>query len=378
MFIMATKTLTQIIEGLEKKAPSATAEDWDNVGLLIGNPQAKIQSALVSIDLTHDVIDLALKKKTQLIVNHHPCIFPKGRGPSRVLAGSPLYRAIKEEIAVCSYHTNFDVCALEVVGKVSAGLDVRPMGRLFDSSDSALTKLSVFVPSKHLEQVRGALTRAGAGHIGNYGDCTFASVGEGTFRGSNSTKPFIGKPGKLEKTKEHRLETVFPSGLRSEILSALASSHPYEEVAYDLYPVLQVPGKRGIIRGLGYGFWGEFQSPKPFSDVARRVTSLFGVKGFLLTEPAPKRVKRVAFVAGKGSGFVDMASNLGCELMISGEVGYHSAVGGAKKSMAVMEIGHRESERFFLSTMEEWLAEMGLKIWSSDEPLQRIWSGDKL
>lgn len=370
--------LSQVIQALEKRAPTSTAEDWDNVGLLVGNPEAKIQNALVAIDLTQEVVELARKKKAQLIVNHHPCIFPKGRGLNRLLSDSPVYTAAQEGIAVCSYHTNFDICALEVVEKVSGGLGVRPLGRLLDQGEGALTKLSVFVPSSHLEKVRQALGQAGAGHIGNYSDCTFATSGEGTFRGSEATKPFIGKAGKLEKTKEHRLETVFPSGLKMEILAALVKSHPYEEVAYDLYPVLQAPQSRGIIRGLGYGFWGEFQSPKAFSEVVRSVTSLFNVSGFQLTEPAPKRVKRIAFVAGKGAAFVDSASSLGCDLMITGEVGYHTALGGAKKSLSVMEIGHRESERFFLSTMKDWLAELGLKTWSSDEPLQRIWSGDKL
>jgi hypothetical protein len=249
-------------------------------------------------------------------------------------------------------------------------------------------KLVVFVPSnspKHLEQVRAALVEAGAGHIGNYDFCTVGAEGEGTFRGGKETKPFLGHPGELERAREIRLETVFPKGLEKPILRALRSSHPYEEIAYDLYPVKQAPPAVGMAKGLGYGFWGQLRTPKPFSEVARDVTSLFNVDGFLLTEPSAgtgrgrtkRAIKKVAFVAGKGASFVNHAASLGCDLFITGETGYHTALEGSRRGMTVMELGHRESERFFILTMKRWLSGLGLKVIGLDLPTQKIGLGRK-
>jgi dinuclear metal center YbgI/SA1388 family protein len=362
--------VSHVISELEKLAPSGTSEKWDNTGLLAGDPEWKTAGAVVSVDLTEQAIETALKRGYKLIVNHHPCIFPKSRGLARVVPGprsgisSLVFEAIRNGIAVASYHTNFDQCSLEVVRTVAEGLGVQPRGRFLESGESPLLKLVVFVPATHAEIVRDALGQAGAGHIGNYDFCTFGTAGEGTFRGSEQTRPFVGKPGHLEKVQEVRLETVFPRGLKKSVLAAMRSAHPYEEIAYDLYRLEQEPSLLGLVRGLGYGFWGDFPSPKPFSEVVRSVTEWFNTNGFLITGPgsgkAPKTIKRLGFVAGKGASFLDSASAAGCELFITGEAGYHPALDGSRKGMAVMELGHRESEVFFIRTMESWLSGMGL------------------
>jgi hypothetical protein len=229
----------------------------------------------------------------------------------------------------------------------------------------------VFVPEGFVEAVRAAICEAGAGTIGGYDVCTFAVPGEGTFRGGDSTRPFLGKPGRLERVQELRLETVFPRGFERPVLEAMHRAHPYEEVAYDLYPVEQAPASNGINSGIGYGFWGEFERAKPFPDVVRSVRRLFDVQGYLLTEPPPKRISKIAFVAGKGASFVDAAVSAGCDLFITGEAGYHVALEGARKGLAVMELGHRESERFFLTTMEGWLKHSGLRTATVKQATQR-------
>jgi hypothetical protein len=219
----------------------------------------------------------------------------------------------------------------------------------------------VFVPETHADRVRDALGQAGAGHIGNYDSCTFATPGEGTFRGSAKTRPFQGKPGRLERASEVRLETILPRGLKKSVLAALRAAHPYEEIAYDLYPLEQGPASLGLVHGLGYGFWGDFPSSKPFPEVTRSVTRGFNANGFVVTQPLPSRIKRIGYVAGKGASFVEAAAAAGCDLFITGEAGYHTALDGARKGMAVLELGHRESEVFFIPTMESWLSKMGLK-----------------
>ncbi|MCM2324302.1 MAG: Nif3-like dinuclear metal center hexameric protein [Oligoflexia bacterium] len=375
---MSQKSLSQIVSALEARAPSSTAESWDNVGLLVGDPDWKTSGAVISIDLNPEAIAEAKRRKYRLIVNHHPCIFPRGRGLSRILAGEDktgfVFEAIRQGIAVAAYHTNFDKCALEVVQAAAQGLGVRPEGRLLDKPSGSLVKLSVFVPASHLEAVRTALCASGAGHIGRYDSCTFGTEGEGTFRGDHATKPFLGVPGILEKARETRLETVFPRGMEQRVLKALFAAHPYEEVAFDLYPVEQEPAGKGLVSGLGYGFWGDFPRPKPFSDLLKGVKSLFKLNGFLLTEPTSrlKKVRRVGFVAGKGDSFIPAAAAAGCDVFITGEADYHMALDGARRGMAVLELGHTESERFFLSTMKSWVSAQKLGAVALDLQAQRI------
>lgn len=370
--------LSQLLSALEKRVPSGASEKWDNVGLLAGDPRWRTRRAVVSIDLTEDAIRLARRSRAGLIVCHHPCIFPASRGWTRFVpspgAQELVFECVRRRIAVAVFHTSFDRCALEVVETVSRGLGVVPRGRLHEKPDGALLKLSVFVPVSHLEQVRRAVCDAGAGVIGDYDQCAFFVEGTGTFRGSAGTRPFLGKPGALEIVREARLETILPRGLQGGVLAALRRAHPYEEIAYDLYPVEQAPTPQGLVRGLGYGFWGEFPRPKSFSELAQSVKRLFAVSEFWVSQPVPGRVKRIAFAAGKGADFIASAASSGCEVMITGEAGYHGMLDGARRGMAVVELGHRESERFFLRTMEGWLRAEGLGVGISDRPTQALWT----
>jgi dinuclear metal center YbgI/SA1388 family protein len=369
------KSIGEVLRSLNQLAPLATAEDWDNVGLLVGDSKEKTAGAVVCVDLTMEAIEIALKENYKLIINHHPCIFPKNKGLSKVMAGTPVYEALRNGISVAAYHTNFDQCSLEVVESIAQGLGIQPQGRLIEKSAESLLKLVVYVPASHLETVRTSLFESGAGHIGNYDSCSFAHPGEGTFLGGSQTQPFIGSPGQLERTQEFRLETVFPVGFKDSILAALKKSHPYEEVAYDIYSVTQPVSGKGLVRGLGYGFWGDFPSMKPFSEVAKDVKSLFNIHGFWVTSPVPSLVSRVGFVAGKGASFVEAASAAKCDLFITGEAGYHVALGGARRGVAVMELGHRESEKFFVETMKRWLSNLGLEVAEAQTPTQTIWLG---
>jgi putative NIF3 family GTP cyclohydrolase 1 type 2 len=182
-----------------------------------------------------------------------------------------------------------------------------------------------------------------------------------------------------------RLETILPRGLEKVVLRAMRDAHPYEEVAYDIYPVEQAPAAIGLAKGVGYGFWGDYASPKPFSEVVKGVKTVFQANGFQLTDPAPRFVQRIAFAAGKGASFVESAADSGCDLLITGEAGYHEAIGVSKyrggrklksKSnsvpMAVLELGHRESECFFSTVMGRWISEAGLKAVPMDVRTQRI------
>lgn len=365
--------VSDLVRELENRAPAFTAEKWDNVGLLVGDPSVPVTGVVVSIDLTAESIRAAKQNGYSVIVNHHPCIFPGSKGLVRVNSegeSSLVYEAVRSGIAVIAAHTNFDQCALEVTDAVSTALGIKPVGRLFSGAEASFLKLVVFVPSSHLERVRDAVCAAGAGKIGRYDTCTFSVEGEGTFRGDVCTDPFLGKPGVLEHAKESRLETVFPKGFKRKILAALRSAHPYEEVAYDLYRVEQEAPTTGIVSGLGYGVYGDYAKPISFSELEKRVKKTFQAKGFFLTEPKPKHVKRIGFVAGKGSSFIRSARAVGCELFITGEAGYHDAREAAGSGIGVLELGHRESEIFFLQTLEQWCGEWGLRSKTLNTPVQ--------
>lgn len=374
------KQISKVISFLEKKAPSSLSESWDNVGLLLGTPKATTTGAVVSVDLTEEALELAKQNGFHLIVNHHPCLFPRDGGLSRVTSShsgtleNRVYETLTQGISVYSSHTNFDRCALEVVEEISKGLGIEPKGRLVERDSDQFLKCVVMVPESHLEQVQKALSEAGAGQIGNYDSCSFYTKGVGTFRGKEGSHPFIGKPGQAESVNEMRLEVILPRGLKNGVLQALKNSHPYEEISYDFYPVEQLPSGKGLSWGLGYGFWGEFDEPKDFSEVALCVKKLFNIDGYWLSEPAPKSIKRLAFVAGKGTSFMSHANQLGCDLFITGEAGYHPVLRSSARGTAVMELGHRESERFYLEVMSRWIEQMGLKVVVSDRPQQRIMS----
>lgn len=360
------------------RAPLDTAEDWDNVGLLVGDPSRKTAGAVVSIDLTREALDTATAMGYGLIVTHHPCIFPKSRGLSRVTAGgtgmgSLVFEAAAKGIAVYATHTNFDQCALEVPRRIAEALGVKIAGRLIEKGGrGSLLKLAVYVPQTHAEAVRQAMCDAGAGRIGRYDHCSFSTPGEGTFRGGEGASPALGKPGQLERAREVRVETIVPRGMEGMVLKALKKAHPYEEVAYDLYPVEQGPAPVGLNAGVGYGFYGDFAEPKTFPVVAQHVKRLFEVEGFLVSEPRPAQIRRIGFVAGKGASFVGAAAAVGCDLFITGEAGYHTALEGSRAGVCVVELGHRESELFFLKTAAEWLAEEGLRVETVNVPTQRL------
>jgi dinuclear metal center YbgI/SA1388 family protein len=376
--------ISQVLNFIEEKAPQATAEKWDNVGLLVGDPSWETAGAVIADDLTLEAVTQAKEKGFKLILNHHPCIFPAQKGLSRVTPGyktsslnSLIFECIRSEIAVISCHTNFDQCALEVGQRVAEGLGMEAHGRLVPGAaneidQATLLKLTVFVPEDALGKVREALFAAGAGRIGRYEKTSFSSQGEGTFLGEEKTQPVIGAPQSFVEVKERRLETVFPRGLRKQVLKALQKAHPYEEVAYDLFPVLQPASPYGFFKGLGYGVWGEFSEKLPFSELAQRVKKLFELDGYWQTPPRERQVRRVAFSAGSGGSLVRTVSQLGCDVFITGEVGYHGSLDADRHGVTVIELGHRYSELFFHRVMEEWLQGFGLQTLRLEEKTQEI------
>lgn len=379
---MAKPKVSDLIYALENRMPTSCSESWDNVGLICGDPNSTLTGIVVGVDLTETLLDLAIKQKSNFIIIHHPAIFPKGRGISRLTLGKDndlntlLLRAFKKDICIYVAHTNFDRCALDGMIALAEDLGAEPHARVWESpkdGETLLKKLVTYIPTEHYEKVRDALYSVGCGHIGNYDSCGFSGVGVGNFRPLDGATPFIGKTGELEQVEEIRFETLVVQGMEDVAVQALRDSHPYEEVAFDLYPVEQNPAKLGLVWGLGYGFVADLKKPISYALFAKKVKAVFKTDTFLTNQYIPKQVKRIAFTPGKGSSFVRSVRGFKADVFITGEVGYHDSTSAARSEMNVIELGHRESELYFLKTLHLWFKEWQLPHHVLDERTQQFY-----
>ena len=222
---------------LEKIAPLHLQESYDNSGLQVGDYKSVVKGVLVSLDVTMEVIDDAINKQCNLIVAHHPIIFGEIKNVTKSsLIGSIVFKAIKNNINIYAIHTNLDNVPNGVNSKIAEVIGLKRKKILLPKQN--LLKLVVFVPESHSEKVSQALFSSGAGNIGNYKNCIFSSQGEGSFLPTSGSNPYKGKEGRLEKVKEEKLEVIFPDYLLSNIIQSMNSAHPYEEVAYDIFKLL--------------------------------------------------------------------------------------------------------------------------------------------
>ncbi len=369
------------IAQIEARIPTSASESWDSVGLLTSNANQVLKGVVIGVDLTDKLLALAVKTRANLIVIHHPPLFPKGRGLNRLILGHEnqlntlLLKAFQKNICVYVAHTNFDRCALDGMIKLAQDLGAEPYARVWEAPEEGKTilkKLVTYIPVDHFEAARDALYMVGCGHIGNYDCCGFGISGVGNFRPLKGASPFFGKVGALEETEEVRLETIVVAGMEDIAIATLKAEHPYEEVAYDLYPVEQSPVMKGLVWGMGYGFVAKLKKPISYALFAKRVKSVFKVKNFLTNQHTPKKVETIAFTPGKGSSFVSSVKGHKADVYITGEVGYHGSLDAERSGLNIMELGHRESEHYFLKTFATWFKEWGVKVTALDERTQRI------
>ncbi|MBS1959713.1 MAG: Nif3-like dinuclear metal center hexameric protein [Bdellovibrionales bacterium] len=374
-------TVSELIDAIESRIPPSCSEGWDQVGLVVGNQKASVTGVVIGVDLTERLLEQAKRNKCNFIVIHHPPLFPRGRGMTRLMKGKSndlstlLLEAYEQKVAVYVAHTNFDRCALDGMIQLASDLGGVVVGRVWEQPDEGRTllkKLVTYVPAHYFEKVRDALYSVGCGHIGNYDSCGFGSAGIGNYRPLQGANPFHGEIGNLETVDEVRFETLVVTGMEDIALETLKSVHPYEEVAYDLYPVLQNPAKLGMVWGLGYGFVAKLKKPMSFSVFTSKVKNVFKCDTILTSQHQPKMVSKIAFTPGKGSSFLKSARAHGVDVYITGEVGYHGSVDAARQGLSVFELGHRESEHYFLKTFAAWCKEWGLKHATLDERTQRF------
>lgn len=341
--------IKEVIRRLEQWAPPALQEEYDNCGLQTGDPDTEAASALITLDCTEAVVAEAVAHGCGLIITHHPVIF-KG---VKALTGRndverTLLAAIRANVAIYAIHTNLDNVIDGVNGEIAARLGLKPL-HVLDPKPGQLRKLAVFAPRSHADSVRDALFAAGAGRVGGYDECSFNTEGSGTFRAGEGTAPFVGERGKRHREEEVRVEVLVPQTGEAEVLAAMQAVHPYEEVAYDLYPLANDH------QGIGSGLVAEWEEPLMEAAFLERLKSVFGPPAIRHTALRGKPVRRVAFCGGSGAFLIGKAMAAGADAYVTGDVKYHEFF-LPEGRMLLADIGHFESERFTPHLIQRRLA----------------------
>lgn len=331
--------LRELIDEIEKFAPPALQESYDNSGLLTGHPSMEITGALVCLDSTEEVIREAVMHNCNLVIAHHPIIFS---GLKRLTGKNYVERAvitaIKNDIAIYACHTNMDNVKSGVNAKIAEKLGMRGI-KILSPKAGFLKKLVTFCPHEHAEKVRLALFAAGAGHIGNYDSCSYNVEGTGTFRAGDAATPFVGRKGEIHYEKETRLEVILEGFNEKRILGALIRNHPYEEVAYDIYPLSNVH------QGVGSGMVGEIEKEMTETEFLELLKSKMKTPLVRHTALLGKPVRKVAVCGGSGSFLLKSAKESGADVFVTGDFKYHEFF-DAEGSILIADIGHFESEQF--------------------------------
>lgn len=342
-----------IVSIIEDLAPLGLAEEWDNTGWQLGDPGAVVTRVLLALDLSSVVVKEAQEKKAELIICHHP-LFMKGIKNLRLdnPRGALIAELIKSNIGVYAAHTNLDSAAggvNEVLANKIGLIDAEVMHR---SAGETYNKLVVFVPVEHTDAVAEAISRAGAGWIGRYSDCTFRVKGTGTFRPLEGTNPFIGQQGQLEKTDEVRLETIVPASRVKPVIKAMLASHPYEEVAYDLYPL------ENQVSSLGFGRVGNLREAVPFADFIINVKENLGLPTARVGGSMWKEIRRVAVCGGSGAEMWPIAAAMGADVFVTGDVKYHTAQDMVAAGVNFVDAGHFATEHLIMPELQNKLSEI--------------------
>lgn len=324
---------------LDEAVPVAFQESYDNSGLQLGLPGSEIHAALLTLDITEAVIDEAIKTGCDVIISHHPLIFSGLKNiTGKTLTEKLVMKLIKADIAVYSAHTNLDVIGKGVSRKMAEKLNFKDISVL-SPLKNRLLKLVTFVPKSHLRKVRDAIFEAGAGSVGNYDNCSFTAEGTGSFRGNENANPYKGGKGEIHFENEVRFETVLYTHQKNSVLKAMKSVHPYEEVAYDLYPL------ENDNTEIGYGCYGDLFHPMAKEGFLKLVSEVFSSGGIKYAGGKPGKIKKVAVCGGSGGSLLVTAIASGADAFITSDIKYHSYF-EAEDKILLVDIGHYESEKF--------------------------------
>ena len=340
--------IKDITDSIELLAPLPYAESFDNVGLLTGSGDWEVTGVMVTLDTLEAVVDEALAQNCNLIVSFHPIIFTGIKNFSKPgYVERTIIKAIKNDIAIYAIHTALDNSFQGVNDMICQQLGLKNR-KILIPQPSTIRKLITFVPVESASDVRQALFAAGAGSIGNYDHCSFNNEGTGTFRGNENSKPVVGEKGQLHYEKEIQLGVTFPKHLEQKVLSALFSSHPYEEVAYELYSL------ENTNQHIGMGMIGELESPMEELDFLELLKERFSAGCIRHSALLGKKVKKIAVLGGSGSFAIGNAKKAGADLYVTADLKYHDFY-KAEGTLVLADIGHFESEQYTKNLLHTYL-----------------------
>ncbi|MGM8364602.1 Nif3-like dinuclear metal center hexameric protein [Virgibacillus sp. W0181] len=324
-----------IFQTMEKETPLNLAFDWDNVGLQVGSYKQTPKRVMVTLDVTEAVVDEAIDKEIDLIIAHHPLLFQSIKQINiNSVKGRVIQKLISQNISVYAAHTNLDIAENGVNDILCNLLGIDITDNLVDLEHEKLFKLVVYIPKSHAEKVRNNMSLAGAGHIGNYSHCTFQTEGQGTFKPQQGTNPYIGTKDELEFVNEIKIETIVKSSDLTKVIDSMITAHPYEEPAYDIFP-LQNKGK-----ALGLGRIGNLANSVPLGVFAEQVKKAFQQSHVRLIGKQDKKVKKVAVLGGSGEKFIQQAKQKDADVYVTGDMSFHQAQDALEMGLAVIDAGH--------------------------------------
>lgn len=342
--------ISAITSYLEQLAPLPLQESYDNAGLLTGRPEWECTGIICCLDATEEVVLEAARKKSNLVVAHHPIIFS---GLKKITGNNYVERtviaAIKNDIAIYAIHTNYDNVMHGVNARIADKLGLINR-KILSEKTGQLKKLYTYVPDAHLEAVRNAVFTAGGGQVGHYSECSFSTGGEGTFKGGEGTQPFMGIPGTRQTESERKLEFIFESWKEKAILNALIKAHPYEEVAYEIIS-LNNPNP-----SVGSGLTGELEKPVTEQEFLSQLKETFGLEVIRHTALRGLPVKKLSVCGGAGSFLTGAAIGAGSDWFITADVKYHEFFDAGGR-LVLADIGHFESEQYTIDLLHEVLSE---------------------
>jgi len=344
--------VSDILGFIDKIAPMPLAEKWDNPGLQVGDPGEGARRIMVALDPSPKVIKEALLSGCNILVTHHPLIF---KPISTISADTPLGRSIHEAIenrlSIIALHTNYDIAEGGLNDLLAEKTGLSSSIPLQVTSTRELVKLVIFVPDEQFEVVRNALLPF-AKNLGNYSDCSFASDGQGTFTPLEGSTPFKGKRGELEEVSEKRLELLLDRENLSRAISKMFMTHPYEEPAFDVYP-LQNKGQ-----DIGLGRIGELPKPLSLEKFASKVAEVLHYPNLRYVGEPSKMIRRVAICSGSGASLVGAAKSAGADLLLTGDVRYHDAMHALDIGLALIDAGHFQTEMIMAESVASRLRVM--------------------
>jgi dinuclear metal center YbgI/SA1388 family protein len=328
-----------ITKTLEAWAPLNLQESYDNSGLILGDPEQEFDKVLITLDVTENVIREAIETKSQLVIAHHPFIF---KGIKKINTQHWIDRcirlAVKNDISIYAIHTNLDNVHTGVNRKIADKLGLIN-ARILSPKSGTLNKLVTFIPLEQTETVLNAMYKAGAGNIGNYDHCSFRVTGKGSFRPNEKSNPHIGEANKDEFVEENRVEVIFPTERSNQVITALQSAHPYEEVAYYLSSL------ENSNQEIGSGMIGELEKEMNTNDFFQYLKEKMNLKIIRHTLPHQKSVRKIALCGGSGSFLLSAAIRQKADVFITGDFKYHDFF-EADDQIIIADIGHYESEVF--------------------------------